>query len=491
MNFRRILPAFLLLCTVMGTAASCGGDSTQPAETTAAVVGGDVTGAVTEAVTDDRAPLNLPEADFGGESLRFLEYDFNTFVRYHDFAYAEDSAGELVNDAVFARNSMIEERYNCKIESQLDADPVAMTRKFVTAGADDYDVAELYINNAMTMAMEGMFLNWYELPSVNMKAEWWDQEIQRDLAMYNKIYVMTGDISLFDEELNFCVYFSKKTAENYDIPDLYQLVRDDQWTLEKMHTLGKSVSADLNGDGVRDEHDRFGVLTNADLLHLYFYASGCSIVTLDDNGVPGFSVDNERAMDAAARWLEFLNDSDTVLWASRCSDTWTTLDRIYMEDRTLFRPGSIFDIQTYRSMNGDFGILPYPKLDETQEEYSHIIASAYCPALCIPTTNTGIDRTGFLLEALAYESRDTVTEAYYDVNLYTKMTRDDESGEMLDIIFSTKRYDLGWVFDWGGIVSAMDTIGSSGKTFASVWESRKKQAVSAMEKTLEFYSTGD
>ncbi|MBQ7983848.1 MAG: hypothetical protein IJ302_09765, partial [Clostridia bacterium] len=162
-----------------------------------------------------------------------------------------------------------------------------------------------------------------------------------------------------------------------------------------------------------------------------------------------------------------------------------------MEDRTLFRPGSIFDIQTYRSMDSDFGILPYPKYDEAQDEFSHIIASAYCPALCIPATNSDPDRTGFLLEALAYESRDTVTKAYYDVSLYTKMTRDNESGEMLDIIFSTKRYDLGWVFGWGSLVQQMDTIGASGKSFATIWETRRKSAERAMAQTLEFYSTNE
>ncbi|MBQ7983017.1 MAG: hypothetical protein IJ302_05580, partial [Clostridia bacterium] len=137
MMIRKTLPALLLLASML-TAASCGSDGASAAES--ADTAGTGTQAVTETAADtadDRAPLALGEADFGGAELRLLEYDYNTFVRYHDFAYSEESAGELVNDAVFARNSMIEERYNCVISAELAADPIARTRSFVTAGSDD------------------------------------------------------------------------------------------------------------------------------------------------------------------------------------------------------------------------------------------------------------------------------------------------------------------------------------------------------------------
>ena len=161
MNFKRILPAFLLLCTVMGTAASCGGDSgTQPAETTAAVGGDDTTAAVTEAVTDDRPALDLPDADFGGEKLRILGYELGVdCIHQYDFYYDEAMAGELVNDAIRARNLLIEERYNCEIEVTNDTAPATTARNSISAGSDDFEIMELYINNAMSMAMEGMFLN--------------------------------------------------------------------------------------------------------------------------------------------------------------------------------------------------------------------------------------------------------------------------------------------------------------------------------------------
>ena len=487
------LAASLLLCAALLASVSCGSDSgTQPAETTAAV-GGDVTAAVTEAVTDDRAPLNLPDADFGGEALRILGYELEVdCIHQYDFYYDETMAGDLVADAIHERNLLIEERYNCVIEVTNDKTPATTARNSITAGSDDFEVMELYINNAMSMAMEGMFYNWYDLPSINMEAEWWDQAIQRDLAMFNKIYVMTGDISVYDEELNYCVYFNKKVANDFDIPDVYQMARDKTWTLDKMTEYGKQVAADLNGDGVRDENDRFGILSDSGMSFLFYFTCGNNIVTLDDDGVPYFTIENQRTFDVCNGLVEFFNDTDNMLWASKCSDTWTTLDRVFMENRNLFRPGSIYDIIYYRNMEHDFGILPYPLYDEQQEDYYHLIATHVAPGITVPATNIEkLDMTCHLLEALAYESRDTVTEAYYDLNLYTKMARDNESGDMLDIIFSTKRYDLGFVFNWGSVKGQLETFTSGSKSFASLWEAKEKAAEKAMQETLDFYMSND
>ncbi|MBR5870636.1 MAG: hypothetical protein IKZ09_06330 [Clostridia bacterium] len=491
---KKTLSVCLLLCAMMTAAVSCGSsdEKNQPTTPTTEAAGNE-TAAVTEAITDDRAPLNLPDADFGGDALRILGYELEVdCIHQYDFYYDETQAGDLIADAIHARNLLIEDRYNCTIEVTNDKSPASTARKSITAGSDDFDVMELYINNAMSMAMEGMFYNWYDLPHIDMKAEWWDQAIQRDLAMFDKLYVMTGDISVYDEELNYCVYFNKNVANDFDIPDVYQMARDKTWTMAQMYELGKTVAADLNGDGVRDENDRFGILSDSGMSFLFYFTCGNNLVTLDEEGVPYFSIESQRTFDVCEYLVQFFKDTDNMLWASKCSETWTTLDRVFMENRNLFRPGSIYDIVYYRNMEHDFGILPYPLYDESQEDYYHLIATHVAPGITVPATNIEkLDMTCHLLEALAYESRDTVTKAYYDLNLYTKMARDDESGDMLDIIFSTKRYDLGFVFNWGGIKDQIGTFTTTSKSFASLWEAKEKSAEKAMQQTLDFYMSGD
>ena len=101
---------------------------------------------------------------------------------------------------------------------------------------------------------------------------------------------------------------------------------------------------------------------------------------------------------------------------------------------------------------------------------------------------TNLERTGIIIEALSAESMYLLTPAYYEISLKTKYARDDESQEMLDIIFASTVYDLGNIFDWGGVFTLPSNLTESGSTdFASRYAKIEKAAVKAMEKTIEQY----
>lgn len=106
-----------------------------------------------------------------------------------------------------------------------------------------------------------------------------------------------------------------------------------------------------------------------------------------------------------------------------------------------------------RDSQYDFGLLPYPKLDENQENYSCLISTGLVPGVSIPVTSVDPEMAGAVLEAIAYYSQDTLTKAYYDVTLTNKYFRDEESGDMLDIIFANRTYDIGYIMNVGNLSS--------------------------------------
>ena len=69
---------------------------------------------------------------------------------------------------------------------------------------------------------------------------------------------------------------------------------------------------------------------------------------------------------------------------------------------------------------------------------------------------------------------------------------DDESKEMLDIIFNNRVYDLGVVFNWGGIKDVMtlgNAISETGTSqFASYWDSIESSVTAAMNQTIDAFS---
>ena len=71
--------------------------------------------------------------------------------------------------------------------------------------------------------------------------------------------------------------------------------------------------------------------------------------------------------------------------------------------------------------------------------------------MAIPVTNVErLDATCYTMEALAYYGKEMITPEYYERTLKNKrLPENDDSPEMLDIIFRNRIYDAGMVYNFG------------------------------------------
>lgn len=142
----------------------------------------------------------------------------------------------------------------------------------------------------------------------------------------------------------------------------------------------------------------------------------------------------------------------------------------------------------FREMEDDFGILPLPKFDESQERYYNSAASWGLPLYSVPKSSFSAEelaRTGYITQALAYESLYTLTPAYYEQTLQNKVSRDVESSRMLDLLFATRCYDFGWYFEIGTYNEAiMNLLRSYSADVSSMYKKFEKVG----EKTLKKYN---
>ena len=127
---------------------------------------------------------------------------------------------------------------------------------------------------------------------------------------------------------------------------------------------------------------------------------------------------------------------------------------IFADKRVLFRSEILDVVDQYSDIDMDFGILPYPKYNEKQKDYVSIIIPDVV-VTSVPIDCTDPEKISVILEAMAGKSHETLLKAYYDVTLKRKNSRDNESSDMLDIIFSNRMYMFDMVFDWGGIKNAI------------------------------------
>lgn len=451
--------------------------------------------AVTDEVITTELQPNLPEGlDFGGQDFMFLVSSANDtngvdWVTYD--IWVESANGDAINDAVFTRNSFLKDEYNVNIV-QTDSGStttLALTQKSVKAGSDDYDAVITNIAAGGTLAQSGMIYNLYDVAYIDLTMPWWDQRAVEDLSIGGKVYYATGDVTVINNDATWVLMFSKKLAEDNNIGNLYDFVRSGNWTFDMMLERMKIVARDVNGDGKMGyEEDIYGFATHASSGPGLMYASGEKITKKDAEGYPALAVNVDRMAGIVELAGKILSDGNITFTLSQHSNTTNELRLLFEGSRALFFGEVMQCIIRMRASENDFGLISWPKYDENQKEFYNHVHSTAGKIVCIPLTQPDLEFAGAVIEAFTAKSRYTVTSAYYDVALTYKYMRDEESVEMLDIVLKTRCYDLGYMYDWGGMCSSIYNLIISGKTdLASTYEKKLTAFEKALDKTITAY----
>lgn len=487
---KRIL-ALILASLMLLSATACSDAGTNdegPVETTP--TSADNTASDETAPEEPEVTVNLPDKTYDGEEVMFLTslsvgYDWYTSYEI----YAAELNGELINDAVFQRNATIEDRLDIKIAETKLPDCHVTAKESITAGDDQFDVIMPYLHNAMSMAVEGSMLDLKQIPYLDLEKPWWDQRANENLQIYDRLFITTGDISILDNECTMIMFFNKELINQFDMESPYDLVLEGKWTMDVLTDMSLQVTLDKDGDGKLTNDDLWGISIADNAPISFFFSAGERIVKEDENGELQFMLGNPRAYDVFDKIAKLCYDSQVL---SRHTSTKADFDNVclaFKAGNIMFVTFALVDINGLRDSEYEFGILPYPKYDEAQEEYNNLISTSIVSATSIPNTCSNPELTGVTLEAMAYYSVDTLTKAYYDNALKSRYVRDEESGKMLDIIFETRVYDLGFIFNWGNTGNFVTTLFTNKQTeYASSWEKTQKAAQKNMEKSIEKFA---
>ncbi|MBQ1206849.1 MAG: hypothetical protein IIX67_06530 [Clostridia bacterium] len=419
--------------------------------------------------SEESTDIEIEVKDLGGREINILCYDFGagsaSILGYTgEVMYAEENPS-AVDEAKKIVLERIESDYNCKINGELTSTeyPASIIKQQVTSGLHYYDMVFDSLNSAAAMATEDLQVDLTTISTIDLSHPWWDQNAVKDLSIGNKLYFVCGDINTYDDQGTFCVLFNKTLKKKLGIEeDFYQLVRDNKWTMDKFEEICKNrVTFDSTGDGVLDENDTWALGTERYNIFIQLIGAGQRISDKNYNDMPYLvlSESTEATYKTLQDILEFYNDEQTVMVANTpkyenkgYNNVWeATVHKAFIEGRELFYMCGLFNAASFRVMEDEFGILPIPKYNEVQDRYYHTVQSGHNTVMHIPTTTPDVEDLGLVISALAKESKRLVTPAYYDVQLKYRDSRDDESGEMLDLIFASRTFDVADAYNWGGI----------------------------------------
>ncbi len=407
-------------------------------------------------VTEDPFLASLPDdLDFGG--MEFCIGYTSGFDDKNEVAPdAELTKGEIVDDAVRLRNSLTEDRLNIRITTTADkmcswTEFTSFVQPLIMAGDTTYDAFVVSAWGLFQSALNGLLLPMQDIETIDFSNPWWDSELTDMISLgSNSIYAAAGAINYLDDYATVALLINTKLCNEIELELPYQTVLDGKWTIDRFCEYAKAYSADLNGDGVYDENDAYGLICNKGIPYKFSCGSGESFIRIDDNGFATLN-QSERLFDVIDKlFVQLLDRGNNAICVVERKLGYDIGNALFPNGQSLFYVDQVGGIDSMRKkMEDDFGIVPIPKYDEAQENYYSVFDTAYGTAYAMPTTQEDPDTAGRILEVMGFYSQDTIYPAVIEKNILVKGIRDEESGKMLDIIFQNKFYELG---QWGSFV---------------------------------------
>ena len=489
----RILSLVLLALILSQTA--CGAEQQGTADTDAQTSADD-TGTTDETTT---VGFEYPDVNYDGAEFRILNFDqlWNMYIHLD----SPEINGEVLNDAVYTRNRKVEQKLGCKIVEKTFENDTANTLSRITdhaktsimSGEDEYDVMMLPVSEAPDLITGGYLQDLKSMPEFKFDGEWWDQEIIGATTFDNRLYFASGAANLMAFDSMWCLFFNENMAENHQLDMPYDLVREGKWTIDEATKYAKAV-ANLNGDESwkwsKDGKCVYGISSHQNSPEHFWFSAGEFTLDVDKKGEPKFILGSDRfygVMDKLAVLLD--GKEGTTLKANNTDFDADNGGYVYVftTGRSFFMTGEIKAAQLMRDMTDTFGIVPFPKYDESQPQYYTSLVSQLF-YMTIPSTNMNTSRTATIYEALTHESYLSVIPTYYSNVVEQKGLRNEDSIDMLEIMRQTRAVDVATIFNWSSnLRSTLNTKLFNGNSqVASDIAAQQTKVEASMQKFFDF-----
>lgn len=502
---KRLIALAIALLTAASLFASCNDDTDDPSTAQSDVPSQSNVSTVEESSESEVSvgPLDHLEDKNLDKDVYFLvntQTDISNGYRSLEICPNEDDLKyAYMNEYVIERNRMIEEKLGVRIREIRTTNMMNDIRNAVNVGSQEFQIACPWMTDAGPLVASGCFYDLYEFNDIiKFDAPYWDNGANESLSVNGKLYFTTGDFSLLSMDVTHCMVFNRDMIAENGLENPYDLVYEGKWTIDKMMEMAHAVTAESDGEPGLSYKDNIGLHVNSNFSNSFFIGAGERFIQKDKDDMPYLAIYNSRSAEVVDKITSVFQSADSIHiesyndQAQRDGFTncyWAARDAL-ANKRALFVAISLSDIiNLSNTYDCNFGLLVTPKFNEDQEDYSSYISVIYASCCAIPTCNEDPETAALVLEALNATSTETTKKHYYQRVLKAQKLKDEEGEEMLDFIFNNRVYDLGAIYNWGGLRDFFTTICVNGTDmFTSKYEANEEAIKSAMNDTLSFAS---
>lgn len=432
----------------------------------------------------EKLPLDyLPTTTYDGAEVHVLEWTANGMTDVGSFwipweeIAVDTTNGDVLATAIFDRNGIVEETYDVVITKEYvgvdDATPyTTVIRNNEATGDQAFQMITLRTATIAALCLEGQMTDLNTLSNLHTDMPWWSQDSVKSYTMGDALYFAAPEMLLRDKGATALVCFNQKIVDDMGIEDLFELVEMGEWTMETLVECSQKVAADLDGDDViSSSDDMYGICGSSNVILPFLYAgAGSKFADVNDDGYIDVTIGESANLSVWQNILDKVIYTD--FYYENKVDSSLVADGFdpFTGDRSLFSFMCVKDVLDLRNMTSTYGILPIPKYDVYQEDYSSLVFMHYDSVLGIPGSCKNTDMISTVLEHMSYISYYDVYPAFYDTIILGKSARDEQSRKMLELIFKTRVIDPGMFYleqeSWAFMVMRFNNWNSASTVWA-------------------------
>ncbi len=442
-----MLVAAFVACTEPGN----GETSTEGAATTTGKTdeGGVVTDISGTPVADgytvdaDGFIMDKVEDTFPGQTLTVYSWEEQ---KIWEWAQSEDPNGGTVDMAVYNRQKKTEERLQITIEVIYEKGSWDFRNQFinrlnnsVSVKDGEYDIVGQYTPAASIGAMKQLYQDISDLPYTEYNMPWWNSDIAESSSINGKLYFATGAITPTLVRNIECIIANLSLfGDLNDTDNLYDIVNNYEWTMDKYIELAVGKNTMTNVDGTPS----YSITINDNVKYdSFFYGAGFKFT--DNSG-------------SELKWNAKAEGSTIVDWFDKCqSFLWENqdvellgiaADNGFTAGNVIFHHGAIADLENHvKDVPFDFALLPYPMLNKDQKAY-YSTPGMWVTLFSVPTDAPNLELSGAALEVLASQGYRQLRPVVYEIVFKTQYAGTSANAKMFDLIQDTVVYDAGRVY---------------------------------------------
>lgn len=395
--------------------------------------------------------LNLPSDDSSGGAVTPDIRSFTVITNDTDVFVSSENSSGMIKPAIEERNQFLRYKYGAEVKavSVNESEVTQQLKNALESGTTYCDMLSLSAGTTVSLYLSGCLTDMNKLPEFNLDSGYFDSANAKALATNSSLYLLANPSNLVYEE-TYALFYNKNIVTNSGAENPETLVMQGKWTWDKFLEISKTAASEVfnkSSADVQNDLFAYGAYYEEGTYPIVMWTSaGKKLIDNTYKSPVALSMSADEAETLGRQLKSYYDTKGKYLFEG--DDAMNAFE----SGRLVFFCNKLDYLYALRDTAGkgsEYGLLPLPKLNETQESY-HCLVGNDARVISVPKTVENTDESNkrfvsFVLSALCAAGGNTVKEAYVSAHITLYLNNNAEA-VMFDTICESITFDFSNVY---------------------------------------------